>query len=156
MLLYTGNEIRKYFVHQRMIQYSQASAREDGAENIVVMEGSSGSVGQTYVYLKYLENGVIHIYGDNSYDINGWKRLSEFKLSPGSYTLTGLSGSTEKTVVLQLRISDDSGFYQYFNQCNEDVSFTIKKEMKADLHVRVYPFVENINIKARPAVYKNE
>ena len=151
-----GNGIRKFFVHQRMIQYSQASAREDGAENLVVMEGSSGSVGQTYVYLKYLKNGFIRIYGDNSFDINGWKKLSEFQLSSGSYTLTGLRGSTEKTIVLQLRISDDSGFYQYFNQWDEDVSFTIEHKMKADLHVRVYPFVENINIKARPAVYKNE
>ena len=155
-LLYTGNGIRKYFIHQRMVQYSLTSAREDGAENLVIMEGSSGSVGQTYVYLKYLEDGYIQIYGDNSFDINGWKRLSEFRLSPGSYTLTGLRGSTEKTVVLQLRISDDSGFYQYLNQWNEDVCFTIESEMRADLHVRVYPFVENIDFKARPAVYKDE
>lgn len=139
-----------------MVQYSHVSAREDGAENLVVMEGNSGSVGQTYVYLKYLENGFIHIYGNNSYDINGWKKLSEFQLSPGLFTLTGLRGSTEKTIVLQLRISDDSGFYQYFNQWDEDVIFTIEHEMKADLNVRVYPFVESIDVKARPAVYRDE
>ena len=155
-LLYTGYGIRKYFVHQRMVEYSLASAREDGAENLVVMEGSSGSVGQTYVYLKYLEDGYIQVYGDNAYDINGWKRLSEFQLMPGSYTLTGLRGSADKTVVLQLRISDDDGFYKYFNQWDEDVCFTIESEMRADLHVRVYPFVENIDLKARPSVYKDE
>ena len=64
-----------------MVQYSKVSARDDGAENLVVLEGNSGSIGLTYVYLKYLEDGYIQISGTNPFDSNGWKRLSEFHLA---------------------------------------------------------------------------
>ena len=72
------------------------------------------------------------------------------------YTLTGMKGQDPDTVALQLHIEDDTGVYHYLYQYNEDVSFTIERPVEAALHVRVYPEVEGINVKARPALYRDE
>ena len=123
-----------------MVEYSVASAREDGSS----------------VYLLYLEDGWINLIGDNVEENNGWKLLSTFTLEPGNYTLTGLKGLKESTIALQLRIEDDTGYYHYFYQYDEDVNFAIERPVNAAFHVRVYPEVEGIDVKARPAVYRNE
>lgn len=139
-----------------MAQYSIASAREDGAPNRVVMIGKSGYLGYSSVHLSYLEDGWISLVGDNVEESNGWKLLSEFTLEPGKYTLTGMKGQDEKAIALQLHIEDDTGFYKYFYEYDEDVKFSIERPSEAVLHVRVYPEVEGINVKARPAVYKDD
>jgi len=139
-----------------MVQYSIASAREDGAPNRVVMIGKSGYLGYSSVHLSYLEDGWISLVGDNVEESNGWKLLSEFTLEPGKYTLTGIKGQDEKAIALQLHIEDDTGFYKYFYEYDEDVRFSIERPSEAVLHVRVYPEVEGINVKARPAVYKDD
>lgn len=139
-----------------MVQYSIASAREDGAPNRVVMIGKSGYLGYSSVHLSYLEDGWISLVGDNVEESNGWKLLSEFTLEPGKYTLTGMKGQDEKAIAQQLHIEDDTGFYKYFYEYDEDVRFSIERPSEAVLHVRVYPEVEGINVKARPAVYKDD
>lgn len=139
-----------------MTQYSIASAREDGAPNRVVMIGKPGYLGYSSVHLSYLEDGWISLVGDNVEESNGWKLLSEFTLEPGTYTLTGMKGQDEKAIALQLHIEDDTGFYKYFYEYDEDVRFSIERPSEAVLHVRVYPGVEGINVKARPAVYKDD
>lgn len=139
-----------------MVQYSIASAREDGAPNRVVMIGKSGYLGYSSVHLSYLEDGWISLVGDNVEESNGWKLLSEFTLEPGKSTLTGIKGQDEKAIALQLHIEDDTGFYKYFYEYDEDVRFSIERPSEAVLHVRVYPEVEGINVKARPAVYKDD
>ena len=139
-----------------MVQYSLASAREDGAPNRVVMNGKPGYLGDSAVRLSYLNDGWISFVGDNVEESNGWKLLSTFILEPGKYTLTGMKGQSENTVALQLRIEDETGFFRYIYQYDEDVRFTIEKLVDATLHVRVYPEVEGIDVKARPAVYRDE
>lgn len=139
-----------------MVQYSIASARDDGTPNRVVMNGKEGMLGYSYVKLQYLEDGWIRLSGNNSDDINGWKLLSTFTLEPSTYTLTGMQGQKENTVALQLRIEDDTGFHRYLYQYDEDVQFTVDREVEATLHARLYPNVGRINIKARPAVYRDE
>ncbi len=139
-----------------MIEYSLASAREDGAPNRVIMIGKPGYLGYSSVHLSYLEDGWISLVGDNVEESNGWKLLSEFTLEPGTYTLTGMKGQDENTVALQLHIEDDTGFYRYIYQYNKDMSFTIEKQVDAALHVRVYPETEGIDVNARPAVYRDE
>ncbi len=139
-----------------MIEYSLASVREDGAPNRVVMIGKQGYLGYSSVHLSYLKDGWISLVGDNAEESNGWKLLSTFTLEPGAYTLTGMKGQDENTLALQLHIEDDTGFYRYIYQYDEDVSFTIDRPVEATLHVRVYPETEGINVKARPAVYRDE
>ena len=153
-LLYIGNSIHKSVIHQRMVQYSIASAREDGAENHVVMLGTPGYLGESNVRLSYLEDGYIRLTGDNPSENNGWRRISEFSLDPGIYTLTGIKGQEENTIALQLRIEDSTGFYRYLYQYNKDVVFTVEREVDATLHARVYPNTYEIDLTARPAVYE--
>ena len=139
-----------------MVQYSIASAREDGEPNRVVMNGKPGYLGYSSVHLSYLKDGWISLVGDNLEESNGWKLLSTFTLEPGTYMLTGMKGQDEKTIALQLRIEDETGYYHYFYQHDEDVSFSTERSVEAALHVRVYPKVEGIDVKARPAVYRDE
>ena len=67
-----------------------------------------------------------------------------------------MKGQDEKAIALQLHIEDDTGFYKYFYEYDEDVRFSIERPSEAVLHVRVYPGVEGINVRARPAVYKDD
>lgn len=139
-----------------MVQYSLASVRDDGATNRVVMNGKEGYLGYSSVSISYLTDGWIKLAGENNEDSDGWKLISEFTLEPGTYTLTGLKGQQENTVALQLYIEDDSGNHHYLYQYDDDVQFTADRSTNATLHVRVYPTVENVDVKARPAVYRNE
>jgi hypothetical protein len=154
--MYTGDAIAKHILHQQMVQYSIASAREDGTPNCVVMNGKSGYLGYTSVHLSYLKDGWISLSGDNVEENSGLVLLSIFMLEPGTYTLTGMKGQDEYSVALQLRIEDDTGFHRYFYQYDEDVSFSIERPVDAVLRVQVYPEVEGIDLKARPAVYRDE
>ena len=139
-----------------MVTYSIASAREDGAANRVVSNGKAGYIGYSTVYLKYLADGWIRLTGDNVEESNGWKLLSEFNLEPGMYTLIGMAGVEKDTVALQLRIEDDMGVYRYLYQYDKDVNFKVERQTVAELHVRVYPNVEDVDATARPAVYRDE
>lgn len=139
-----------------MVEYSIASASEDGASNHVIMNGKAGYLGCSTVYLKYMEDGWIRLRGDNIEESSGWKLLSIFVLEPGTYTLKGMTGISQDTITLQLHISDDTGDSRYYTQYNEDVVFNLEREEKATLHVRVFPNVRNVDVMARPAVYRNE
>ena len=108
------------------------------------------------MHLSYLKDGWISLVGDNVEGSNGWKLLSTFILEPGKYTFTGLKGQGENTVALQLHIEDDTGFSRYIYQYDDDVSFEIERPVDATLNIRVYSEVEGIDVKARPAVYRNE
>ena len=154
--LYTVSGVKKQITHERMLAYSAASARAtDGAENRVVMNGISGSFGYS-VYMAYLEDGYISLRGSHLDDSNAWKLLSKFTLEPGTYTLTGMRGVEKDTIALQLHFADDTGFYRYLYQFDEDVVFTIDRLSEATLHVMVYPNAEGIDVIARPAVFRDE
>lgn len=139
-----------------MIACSLASARDEGTPNRVLMNGKAGYLGYSSLRMTYLTDGWIKLAGDNNRDSNGWKKISTFTLEPGTYTLTGIAGQKENTIALQLHIEDDTGFYRYIYQYDEDVSFTIERSAAATLHVRVYPDVEGVDVIARPAVYRDE
>ena len=156
-VFYISDGIHKYVIHQRMIAYSIASSRKsDGAANRVVLNGQSGYLGYSSVYLKYLQNGWISLKGDNIAEGNGWKVLSNFALEPGLYTLTGMRDVKDKTVALQLYIVGDTGSYRYIYQNDKDISFKVERPSKAVLHVRVYPKVEKLDAIVRPAVYRDD
>ena len=138
------------------MEYSLASVREDGIPNRVVMNGKPGYLGDSSVRREYLKDGWISLKGNNVGKSNVWKLLSTFALEPGTYTLTGLKGQDENTIALQLRIENDTGVHRYLYQYDEDVSIIIEKQVDVALHVRVYPEVDGIDVRARPAVYRDE
>ncbi len=156
MLLYIGDGINKHILHKKMVAYSIASAREDGTANRVIMNGKPGYIGYSAVYLTYLEDGWIRLSGDNVEENNSWKLISSFELEPGTYTFTGMTGIGKETVALQLRIEDDTGSCHYHYQYDSDVFFDVERQADVTLRVRVYPNVEDVDILARPAVYRDE
>ena len=66
-----------------MIEYSLASAREDGAPNRVVMIGKSGYLGYSSVHLSYLEDGWISLVGDNVKKATGGNCFQPSHLNQG-------------------------------------------------------------------------
>lgn len=96
------------------------------------------------------------MFGDNYTENDGWKLISQFVLEPGVYTLTGMREAEENSIAFQLRLCDETGKYQYIYQWNREVTFTVFQESSIALHARVFPFTEEIDIKARPAVYRDE
>ena len=156
IVLYSCDAVAKHIIHKRMMEYSLASFREDGIPNRVVMNGKPGYLGDSSVRLEYLKDGWISLKGNNVGKSNVWKLLSTFALEPGTYTLTGLKGQDENTIALQLRIENDTGVHRYLYQYDEDVSIIIEKQVDVALHVRVYPEVDGIDVRARPAVYRDE
>ena len=156
LILYVGDGVSKDNLHRRMVQYNLASRREDGAPNRVIMDGKPGYIGETDVFLKYLEDGDIKLTGYNSQGYKAWKFLSEFQLEPGTYVMRGMTDVDENLITFQLRINDDTGFYQYLYQHDEDIFFKVERSTQATLHIMVYPFAKGINVVARPAVYRDE
>ena len=156
--LFVSSGIHRAILHKRMVDYAKASAREsDGAENCVVMDGKSGYIGSSRVYVKYLKDGYIKISGDNSDGSSGWKLVSEWIMEKGRYTLSGLSGFKENTLELQLSVwNEEKNGYDYYCQFNDEVSIELFEPKSVRLFLRVYPNVTNINVIARPAVYKDE
>ena len=155
-ILAIGNQIIKFIIRQRMISYALASAREsDGAENLVIMDGRSGNVGSSSIQLKYLDSGYISIIGKNIDDTGQWKQIAEFVLEPGTYTLTGLNGSSQTLVAIRLHLEDSEGNVVNYWQYDEDAQFSITNTCMATLSVRVNQYAE-VDVIARPAVYKDE
>ena len=140
-----------------MKEYSLNSARpEDGAENLIIMNGNAGYIGMTHAHLSYMKDGSIQIKGYNPDSSSAWKKLCDFVLEPGTYTLTGLKGFQPETLELQYSIfNEEKGGYDYYSQYDEDLTITIPKKRKARLHVRIYPFTE-VDTLARPAIYKEQ
>ena len=157
VFLFVSSGIHRAILHKRMVKYAKASARKtDGAENCVIMDGKSGFIGASHVYVKYLEDGYMKIFGDNTDDSSEWKLVSEWTMDEGRYTLSGLSGFEEKTLELQLSVwNEERDEYDYYCQFDDEVSFEIIEKEKVRLFLRVYPEVTGIDAIARPAVYKD-
>lgn len=154
LVLFAGSEIKENILMETMEGFARASSREtDGAVNLVVMNGDSGYIDRSDVYLKYLSNGFISIIGINDNENSYWKRISEFELDQGRYTLTGLSGNKEKTVELQLTVIDVVGNKKYYRQFDTAITVETDNRCNVILYVHVYPYTE-INAIARPAIYE--
>lgn len=155
-LLAFGNQVYKAVIRKRMILYALSSSREsDGAENLVIMDGRSGYVGSSTIQLKFLDSGYISISGINSDETGQWKQIAEFELEPGTYTLTGLEGSSLAVVAMRLHLEDSEGVVKNYWQYDGDIQFYITNICKATLSVRVNQYAK-VDAIARPAVYKDE
>ncbi len=138
-----------------MLKGANASYRlSDHAQNLLIMDGDSGYVGTSKVYVKYLQDGIVQISGINNTDEYQWKRIATFWIDRGSYTFTGLLEGKTDEIELQLdyRNDDDTG-YEWFFLSTKDIHIDVNETKKVEVFVRVGPNIE-VSLLARPALYK--
>lgn len=135
--------------HQKMVRIAAYHDREDGAKNLLIMNGKDGFAWDTDVYVKHLDNGSIHIKGAS--DKRSWWKIGEITLKPGMYSFSGLSGVEMSTVGLELE-TDNHRFAPDVGPVDE-VKFTLEEKTKLIVYVTVYEGCE-CDVIATPVIYK--
>lgn len=141
----------------KMIRFARLNDREDGNRNLLVLNGQSGYASGTDVYVGYQDNGRISISGSS--ENRSWKLIGEFRLDPGTYTFSGLSGVSENTFAIEL---------EYYNRENDkferltpdlgpikEAVFELQEKTLIRAYVGVYPGAEG-GCFARPAIYREQ
>lgn len=140
--------------YQAMKNYAALNDRVDGVKNLLVLNGEPGYVGTTNVYVAYNDDGSISITGSS--DSRVWKRIGLRTLKPGHYLFSGLSGTEEKTIAIEL---------EYYNKEREEfirltpdvgaieaAALALEEDTRIRAYVGVYPGAEG-NYSARPVIY---
>ena len=135
--------------HQKMVRLAAIYDREDGAKNLLVLSGKNGYAWNTDVYVKYLNDGSIHIKGTS--DRRSWWKIGEVSLEPGAYSFSGLSGVENNTVGLEIEV-DNHRFAPDVGPIDE-VKFTLDETTKLMVYVTVYDGYE-CDVIATPVIYK--
>lgn len=135
--------------HQKMVRLAAIYDREDGAKNLLVLNGKNGYAWNTDVYVEYLSDGSIHIKGTS--DRRSWWPIGELTLEPGAYSFSGLSGVEKNTVGLtletnNLRFAPDVGPVDV-------VEFALEETTKLMVYVSVYDGCD-CDVIATPVIYK--
>lgn len=135
--------------HQKMVRLAAIYDREDGAKNLLVLNGKNGYAWNTDVYVKHLDDGSIHISGTS--DKRSWWPIGEISLKPGVYSFSGLFGVDKDTVGLtletnNLRFAPDVGPVDV-------VEFALEETTKLMVYVSVYDGCD-CDVIATPVIYK--
>ena len=145
MVPFSYREVR----HQKMVRLAAIYDREDGAKNLLVLNGKNGFAWDTDVYVEYLNDGSIHIKGTS--DRRSWWPIGKVTLEPGMYSLSGLSGVEKDTVGLELE-TDNHRFAPDVGPVDV-VEFTLEETTKLMVYVSVYDGCD-CDVVATPAIYK--
>ena len=135
--------------HQKMVRYAAIYDREDGAKNLLVLNGKNGFAWDTDVYVEYLKDGSIRIAGQS--DKRSWWPIGEVTLEPGVYSFSGLSGVNKDTVGLTLE-TNNQRFTPDVGPVDE-VKFTLEETTKLMVYVSVYDGCD-CDVIATPVIYK--
>ena len=135
--------------HQKMVRLAAIYDREDGAKNLLVLNGKNGYAWNTDVYVKYLDNGSIQIKGTS--DKRSWWPIGEVSLKPGVYSFSGLSGVDKDTVGLTLE-TNNQRFMPDVGPIGE-VRFALEETTKLMVYVSVYDGCD-CDVVATPVIYK--
>lgn len=135
--------------HQKMVRYATLYDREDGAKNLLVLNGKNGYAWNTDVYVKHLNDGSIQIKGTS--DRRSWWPIGEISLEPGVYSFSGLSGVEKNTVGLTLE-TNNQRFMPDVGPVDE-VRFTLEETTKLMVYVSVYDGCD-CDVIATPVIYK--
>lgn len=135
--------------HHKMVRLAAIYDREDGTKNLLVLKGKNGYAWDTDVYVKYLDDGSIHIKGTS--DKRSWWPIGEQTLEPGVYSFSGLSGVDKDTVGLELEM-DNHRFAPDVGPVGE-VRFTLEETTKLMVYVSVYNGCD-CDVIATPVIYK--
>ena len=135
--------------HQKMVRLAAIYDREDGAKNLLVLNGKNGYAWNTDVYVEYLNNGSIQIKGTS--DKRSWCPIGEISLEPGVYSFSGLSGVEKNTVGLELE-TNNQRFTPDVGPVDE-VRFTLEETTELMVYVSVYDGCD-CDVIATPVIYK--
>ena len=135
--------------HQKMVRLAAIYDREDGAKNLLVLNGKNGYAWNTDVYVEYLNDGSISIAGES--DKRSWWPIGEVSLKPGVYSFSGLSGVDKGTVGLTLE-TNNQRFTPDVGPIDE-VRFTLEENTKLKVYVSVYDGCD-CDVIATPVIYK--
>lgn len=135
--------------HQKMVRLAAIYDREDGAKNLLVLNGKNGYGWDTDVYVKHLDDGSIRIVGQS--DRRSWWPIGEVTLEPGVYSFSGLFGVDKDTVGLELE-TDNHRFAPDVGPVGE-VRFTLEETTKLMVYVSVYDGCD-CDVIATPVIYK--
>lgn len=135
--------------HQKMVRLAALYDREDGARNLLVLNGKDGYAWNTDVYVEYLNDGSIRIAGES--DKRSWWPIGELTLEPGMYSFSGLSGVEKNTVGLELE-TNNLRFALDVGPVDE-VKFTLEEKTKLIVYATVYEGCE-CDVIATPVIYK--
>lgn len=145
-------------IYSRMKQFAALSDREDGTVNLLVLNGEEGFVGNTEVYILYNDDGTITIDGEAK--SRGWKLLGKISLSPGQYSFTGLQGTDNDDIVLEIEYLDR--IMQKYQRLTPDIrsgeteNFEIQSDTRIRVSMEVFPGTKTNAIKARPVIYRED
>lgn len=135
--------------HQKMVRIAALYDREDGARNLLVLNGKDGYAWDTDVYVEYLQDGRLHIKGTS--DKRSWWPIGKLTLEPGVYLFSGLSGVEKNTVGLELE-TNNQRFAPDVGPVNE-VKFTLEETTRLMVYVSVYDGCD-CDVIATPMIYK--
>lgn len=140
-----------------MERYAALSNREDGAVNLLILNGEPGYVGDTDVYVAYNDDGRLTISGTS--DKRAWKLIGNLNLGLGSYSFSGLSGAEKHTVAIELEYYDkERGVYIRLTPDVgpiEETAFDLEEDTRIRAYVGVYPGAEG-DYLARPVIYRED
>ena len=135
--------------HQKMVRLAAIYDREDGAKNLLVLNGKNGYAWNTDVRITFLDDGSIHIKGTS--DKRSWWPIGEISLEPGVYSFSGLSGVDKDTVGLTLE-TNNLRFAPDVGPIGE-VRFALEETTKLMVYVSVYDGC-GCDVIATPVIYK--
>lgn len=135
--------------HQKMVRLAAIYDREDGAKNLLVLNGKNGYAWDTDVYVEYLNDGSVHIKGTS--DKRSWCPIGKVTLEPGVYSFSGLSGVDKDTVGLELE-TNNQRFAPDVGPIGE-VRFALEETTKLMVYVSVYDGCD-CDVVATPVIYK--
>lgn len=141
--------------HQKMVRLAALYDREDGAMNLLVLNGKDGYAWDTDVYVKYLNDGSIHIKGTS--DKQSWWPIADITLEPGKYSASGLEDIADGLLGIELAYYNKNS-KKYEVLCpdigkNPTVEFELSEATPIRAYVRVYPGFHAECI-ATPVIYK--
>lgn len=158
LVLDTGLMVYKTIRYHNMVNYAALNDRaSDGAKNLLILNGESGFVNGTMVYVDYTKDGSLTIIGKS--DKRSWKRIAEIELNQGTYIFSGLSGVDKDTVAIELEYYDQG--QENYVRLTPDVgsideaSFVLEETTKIRAYVGVYENAE-CNVMARPVIYRED
>lgn len=143
--------------HQKMVRLAAIYDREDGSENLLVLNGKNGFAWDTDVYVKHLDDGSINIRGVS--DIQSWWPIADIALESGHYSASGLEDTTGGLLGIEL------AYYNKYSKkyevlcpdigMNPTVEFELSETTPIRAYVRVYPGF-HAECTATPVIYKEE
>lgn len=142
---------------QEMKQLASLNDREDGVRNLLVLSPEPKYIGETGFSVVYQSDGSIVIEGRSAN--RAWIEIGRVTLDPGIYCFTGLSGTEENTIAIELEYFDAEK--EKYIRLTPDVGaikqalFKLDASTKVRALVGIYPGSKGRYL-ACPAIYREE